>query len=52
MHYIVGTEVLVTEQKVNPRDPKTYRTRQAVSKFKPGVLYRLYHIRKDKEEKP
>ena len=51
MHYIVGTEVMVSEQKVNPRDPRTYKTRQPVSKFKPGVRYSLYHIRKDKEDK-
>ena len=51
MHYIVGTEVLVTEQKVNPRDPRTYKTRRTASDFKPGMLYSLYHIRKDKDDK-
>ena len=51
MHYIVGTEVMVGPGKVNPRDPKTYRTRKVTGDFKPGVKYSLYHIRQDDEKK-
>ena len=49
MHYIIGTEVYITNnQKRDPRDPSTYR-RKTDSNFKPNVRYSLYHIRKDKD---
>ena len=51
MHYIIGTTISVNTSKVNPRDPKTYRTRKPPSDFKPGLEYSLYHIRKDDEGK-
>lgn len=51
MHYIVGTEIIVGKQKPNPRDPSSYRRNRNTGDFKPGVLYSLYHIRKDKEDK-
>lgn len=51
MHYIIGTEVYITNnQKRDPRDPSTYR-RKTDSNFKPNVRYSLYHIRKDKDDK-
>jgi len=50
MHYIIGTEILIRDQKKNPNDPSSYR-RQKPSDFKPGVRYSLYHIRKDDEGK-
>lgn len=53
MHYIVGTEVLVSsaKPKLNPRDPNSYRNRRTTNDFKQGMLYSLYHIRKDDEGK-
>tara|TARA_A100001011_G_C14185901_1_gene789020 strand:+ start:682 stop:981 length:300 start_codon:yes stop_codon:yes gene_type:complete len=51
MHYIIGTEIHIQNRPVDPRDPKTYRTRKVTGDFKPGVRYNLYHIRKDKENK-
>jgi len=51
MHYIIGTEIHITNnQQRDPRDPNTYR-RKSDSKFKPNIRYSLYHIRKDDEDK-
>lgn len=51
MHYIIGTEVYITNSaKKDPRDPGTYR-RRSTGDFKPNVRYSLYHIRKDDEGK-
>lgn len=51
MHYIIGTEIYITNSvKKDPRDPSTYR-RKVNTEFKPNVRYSLYHIRKDDEGK-
>tara|TARA_B100002019_G_C21033516_1_gene480817 strand:- start:89 stop:388 length:300 start_codon:yes stop_codon:yes gene_type:complete len=51
MHYIIGTEVYITNnQAKDPRNPASYR-KKPTGDFKPNVRYSLYHIRKDDEDK-
>lgn len=53
MHYIVGTQIRIQQKApIRPGDPGSYKTRRVQSDdFKPGVVYSLYHITKDREGK-
>lgn len=53
MHYIIGTSVYIQPRgQSQPRSPGAKPTRRVKSSdFKPGVMYTLYHITRDREGK-
>ena len=52
MHYIIGTQIRIPGKNETRVDSRRGYTRKIASdKFKPGVVYTLYHIRKDDEGK-
>ena len=51
MHYIIGTKILISSRPSRPRPGERPTRRVTSTDFKPDIVYELYHIAKDKENK-